>query len=281
MLSKINQRLIFFMTDFLEKIKAFKIKEVRDRQELFPVKLLERSPFFPTQCVSLSSYIKLPEKNGIIAEFKRKSPSKGFMNQYADVMKTTLGYMQAGASALSVLTDEEFFGGKSEDLRIARVYNFCPVLRKDFILSEYQVIESKSIGADAILLIAAFLEKSEIDNLSRLAKSLKMEVLFEMHSIDEIDKIPNEKIIVGINHRNLKTLEVDLTISEKIISEVPDEFVKVAESGIKKPEDVFLLRKMGFDGFLIGELFMKNAQPNLACRDFINQLKQEKAYAAH
>lgn len=268
------------MTDFLEKIKAFKIKEVKERKELFPVKLLERSPFFPTQCVSLASYIKLPDKNGIIAEFKRKSPSKGIINQYADVIKTTLGYMQAGASALSMLTDDEFFGGKSEDLRIARIYNFCPVLRKDFILSEYQVIESKSIGADAILLIAALLNKDEINNLSRLAQSLKMEVLFEMHSVDEIDKIPNEPVIAGINHRDLNTLEVDLTISEKIVSRLPGEFVKVAESGIKKPEDVFLLRKLGFDGFLIGELFMQSAQPDLECRDFINQLKGDNAYAA-
>lgn len=269
------------MTDFLEKIKAFKIKEVKERQELFPIKLLERSPFFPTQCVSLSSYIKLPEKNGIIAEFKRRSPSKGVINQYADVMKTTLGYMQAGASALSVLTDEKFFGGKNDDLRIARVYNFCPVLRKDFILSEYQVIESKSIGADAILLIAALLKKSEINNLSRLAQSLKMEVLFEMHSADETGKIPNEKVIAGINHRNLRTLEVDLTIGERIISKLPRGLVKVAESGIKKPEDVVSLRKMGFNGFLIGELFMQGAQPNLTCRDFINRLKQEKGYAAN
>jgi indole-3-glycerol phosphate synthase len=269
------------MTDFLEKIKAYKIKEVHDRQELFPVKLLEKSPFFQTQCVSLLSYIKLPGKNGIIAEFKRKSPSKGFINKYADVMKTTLGYMQAGASALSVLTDEEFFGGKSEDLRVARTYNFCPVLRKDFILSEYQVIESKSIGADAVLLIAAFLEKDEIKNLSRLAKSLKMEVLFEMHTVEEIEKIPGEGVIAGVNHRDLKTLEIDLNVSEKIISQLPKDLVKVAESGIKKPADIFSLRKMGFDGFLVGELFMQNAQPNLACRGFISQLKQEKGYAAN
>src|SRR3954471_1740242 len=151
--------------NILDKILAHKVKEVEERKGLYPVKLLEQSIFFGSQTVSMKKYIQRPDKSGIIAEFKRKSPSKGIINAYASVERTSIGYMQAGASALSVLTDKEFFGGTSEDLMTARKYNFCPIIRKDFTIDEYQIIEAKSIGADAILLIAAVLEPTQLKAL--------------------------------------------------------------------------------------------------------------------
>ncbi|MCB0380156.1 MAG: indole-3-glycerol-phosphate synthase TrpC, partial [Flavobacteriales bacterium] len=145
----------------LQEIIENKRKKVEQQKQLYPTKLLEQSIYFDSKCVSLSHYLTRKDKSGIIAEFKRKSPSKGVINAYADVLETTLGYMQAGASALSVLTEQDYFMGKSEDLTIARNANYCPILRKDFTVDEYQIIEAKSIGADAILLIAAALEKDQ------------------------------------------------------------------------------------------------------------------------
>jgi indole-3-glycerol phosphate synthase len=196
--------------DILQTIAAHKQKEVQERKELYPVKLLEKSIYFSSSCVSLKKYLLRDDLPGIIAEFKRKSPSKGFINKYADVERTTIGYMQAGASALSVLTDIDYFGGRSEDLTTARKFNFCPVLRKDFILDEYQVIEARSIGADAILLIAAILEKKQIASLSKLAHELGMEVILEIHCEEELEKVIPEIQIVGVNNRNLKTMEISL-----------------------------------------------------------------------
>ena len=165
----------------LDKIIAHKKKEVAERKKLFPTDLLETSIFFKTECVSLVKYLKDENKSGVIAEFKRRSPSKGDINKYASVEQVTIGYMQAGASALSVLTDTEFFGGKSADLSEARKYNYCPILRKDFVIDEYQIVEAKSIGADAVLLIAACLSKEEIKKLSAFAHSLGLQVLMEIH----------------------------------------------------------------------------------------------------
>src|SRR5688500_15119050 len=144
--------------NILDQIIAHKRKEVSDRKSLYPVKLLEQSIFFSSPTVSLKKYVQRKDKTGIIAEFKRKSPSKGIINAHASVERTTIGYMQAGASALSVLTDKQFFGGSNEDLVVVRKFNFCPIIRKDFTIDEYQIVEAKSIGADAILLIAAVLD---------------------------------------------------------------------------------------------------------------------------
>ena len=259
--------------NILDEIIAFKHKEVAERKELYPAKLLERSIYFSTPSVSLKHYLLRPDKSGIIAEFKRKSPSKGFINQYAKVEEVTLGYMQAGASALSVLTDEKFFGGKNEDVTKARKLNFCPILRKEFVIDEYQIIEAKSIGADAILLIAACLSKSEIDTLAKFAKSLGLEVLLEMHGEDEFDKISTEVELVGINNRNLQTFVVDIEQSKRFAAKIPDSFVKVAESGIDSVEVIKDLKLSGFKGFLMGEHFMKTADPAKACANFIKQLQ--------
>ena len=259
--------------DILEKIIAHKHKEVENRKSLFPEKLLEQSLYFDGQSISLKKYLLREDMSGIIAEFKRKSPSKGMINAHAKVEKTTIGYMQAGASALSVLTDSEFFGGKSEDLSTARNFNFCPVLRKDFVIDEYQIIEAKSIGADAVLLIAAALEPKKLKSLAAFAKGMGLEVLMEVHNQEELENNLNEHLdVVGVNNRNLKTFDVSTDISKSLASQIPDEFVKISESGISSPETILDLRTYGYRGFLIGETFMKTARPEVTAREFIRQL---------
>lgn len=258
----------------LDEIIAYKKKEVEERLATYPIKLLEKSLYFKTESVSLKKYLLREDKSGIIAEFKRQSPSKGMINVYADVEKVTIGYMQSGASALSVLTDTHFFGGKNEDLSIARNFNYCPILRKDFTVSEYQIIEAKSIGADAILLIASILTKDEVKKFSRLANDLGLEVLLEIHSEEELDKHIDEINLVGINNRNLNTFEVDFDHSIRLAQSLPEATVKIAESGIKSPIDIITLKEKGFDGFLIGESFMKTAEPEMAAKKFIKRIKE-------
>jgi indole-3-glycerol phosphate synthase len=258
--------------NILKKIEAFKKKEIEENQSLYPVKLLERSIYFNTAPVSLRTYLLDKGKSGIIAEYKRKSPSKGNINLYAPVGATTLAYMQAGASAISVLTDREFFGGANADLTEARNYNYCPILRKDFILNEYQVIEAKSIGADAILLIGALLSQDRVKALSALAVSLGMEVLYEIHDEQDMDKLCPEIAHAGINNRNLATFEVDTEHALRLAEKLPGGVLKIAESGISTAEQVAIFRQHGFQGFLIGEQFMKESRPGLACKKFIRQL---------
>jgi len=264
----------------LNEIIAYKRKEVTERAETHPIKLLEQSLYFQSECVSLEQYIKREDKSGIIAEFKRKSPSKGMINEFADIEKISIGYMQAGASALSVLTDSHFFGGNNEDLTTARKFNFCPILKKDFTVSEYQIIEAKSIGADAILLIAAVLSKEEIKQFTALAQQLEMEVLLEVHTQEELEKYIPEINLVGINNRNLKTFNVDFENSIRLAQQLPANTVKIAESGINDYKNIIELKQHGFDGFLIGENFMKTASPELECKKFIEQLNQQENVTA-
>ncbi|MGY6523194.1 MAG: indole-3-glycerol phosphate synthase TrpC [Mongoliitalea sp.] len=257
--------------NILDKIIAHKAAEVAENKSLVPVKLLEKSIFFDSEVVSMKKYITRADKTGIIAEFKRKSPSKGVINGTASVEATTIGYMQAGASALSILTDTEFFGGKNEDLSIARKYNFCPLLRKDFIIDEYQIVEAKSTGADCILLIAAALTPEKLASLASFAKSLGLEVLMEVHDGEELDRSLNPHLdLVGVNNRSLKTFEVSLNTSYSLVDRIPQEFVKISESGISAPETLVELKQAGFDGFLIGENFMKSSRPEQAALNFMN-----------
>jgi indole-3-glycerol phosphate synthase len=260
----------------LEKITAHKKTEVTERKSLYPVKLLERTAYFSSPPVSLKKYLLRPDKNGIIAEIKKRSPSLGTIHAYVNVEKTSIGYMQAGASALSVLTDNTFFGGSSEDLTTARKFNFCPILRKEFIIDEYQVIEAKSIGADAILLIAAILTVEEIARFTDLAQSLGMEVLLELHGANELNKAYHKVNALGVNNRNLNTMQIDINHSVKMSALLPKEIVKVTESGIESVEAILKLRKHGYKGFLIGSHFMKQAQPHLACKEFIQLLDKQK-----
>lgn len=259
----------------LDEILEHKRKEVDERKSLYPVKLLQQSIYFPTSCVSLKKYLLREDKSGIIAEIKRMSPSKGVINPHVSVERTSIGYMQAGASALSILTDKQFFGGSNDDLTTARKFNFCPILRKDFIIDEYQIVEAKSIGADVILLIAAALEPRKLKELCTFAHSLGLEVLMEVH--DDVELNNNLKAgadLIGVNNRNLKTFEVSVEISKRLSELIPDSVVKVSESGIESPEVILDLKNYGYRGFLIGQTFMQNSRPERAAMDFIKELRQ-------
>jgi indole-3-glycerol phosphate synthase len=239
------------------------------------MKLLEQSIFFSSPTVSLKKYVQRKDKSGIIAEIKRKSPSKGTINSNVSIERTSIGYMQAGASALSILTDKEFFGGSSDDLTMARKFNFCPILRKDFIVDEYQIVEAKSIGADAILLIAAALPVKRLNELALFAKSLGLEILMEVHTAEELTSNHEAEVdLVGVNNRDLKTFVVSLEISKKLAPFMPKEKVLISESGIDSPAAIVELRKYGYEGFLMGETFMKHSRPEQAAKDFIKELNQ-------
>jgi indole-3-glycerol phosphate synthase len=233
---------------------------------------LEKSGLFEREIISLSESLFDKGKTGIIAEFKRMSPSKGVINSLSSVEEVTSGYFREGASGVSILTDKKFFGGSNADLLYAREKGVFPILRKDFIIDEYQVIESKSIGADAILLIAAVLGNEEILNLSGLARSLGLEVILEIHEPDELNKVNQYINIIGVNNRNLKTFEVNTETSEKIAEKIPKGFLKISESGISSPEVIKKLRTTGYNGFLIGEKFMCNLDPVNAFSEFVRDL---------
>jgi len=258
--------------NILDKIIATKRDFLAHQKSIVPEALLKESNHFSAPTVSLKQYLLREDKSGIIAEFKRKSPSKGDINPYAKVEDITIGYMQSGASALSVLTDSEFFGGSDEDLRMARKLNYCPILRKEFVIDAYQIAEARSIGADAILLIANVLEKNEIEDLAAQAIYLGLEVLLELHHESELEKLPSLDVLIGVNNRNLETFEVSLQNCINLYPQLPKAAIKVAESGIHHPEDVAMLKKVGFNGFLIGERFMAAANPSKACRSFIESI---------
>ncbi len=261
--------------NILDEIINDKHKEVEERKSLYPVKLLEQSIYFQSPVVSLKKYVQREDKSGIIAEIKRKSPSKGIINAHVSVERTSIGYMQAGASALSILTDSKYFGGSKEDLMIARKFNFCPILRKDFVVDEYQLIEAKSMGADAILLIAAALEPAKLASLATMARSLNLEILMEVHNEVELQNNLNAEVdLVGVNNRDLKTFKTNLEISKNLATKIPDQFVKVSESGIENPQTIIELRKYGYEGFLMGQSFMQTSRPEKACYDFGQELKK-------
>lgn len=257
----------------LDQIIASKKKEVALKKSVVSVAQLENTDLFNSKTNSLSKSIA-NSPFGIIAEHKRRSPSKSMINNSLSVEEVVKGYENAGASALSVLTDNQYFGGSLEDLLLARASVRIPLLRKEFIVDEYQLLEAKAHGADAILLIAAVLSRKEIRQLSEFAQSLALEVLLEVHDEEELEKsIMPSLDLIGINNRNLKTFEVSLENSIRLVNQIPNDFVKVSESGITSTEDVKLLRKEGFQGFLIGESFMKTDNPGLNLEQFINQLK--------
>lgn len=261
------------MQDILEKIIAHKKQEVEQAKQSTSVKLLEQRPHFSRTPISLKKSLRNDDASGIIAEFKRQSPSKGIINNASSVEDVTKGYLKANVSAQSILTDLNFFGGKNEDIEVARTVNSSkPILRKDFIIDEFQIVEAKAIGADVILLIATCLNEKELKRLSDFAYSLGLEVLFEIHTQEDMDKLPANAPIVGINNRNLKTFEVDLEHSIALAKKLPSDSVKISESGISHPETIKMLKKQGFEGFLIGENFMKTNNPSLTCQQFIDQL---------
>lgn len=258
----------------LDEIIAHKRREVAERKSLYPVKLLERSLHFDAPVISMKQYLRREQASGIIAEFKRRSPSRGVINAYVSPEKTTVGYMQAGASALSVLTDSHFFGGSSKDLEVARRMNFCPVLRKDFIIDEYQLFESRSIGADVVLLIAEVLTRDEVKQLAGLAVALGMEVLLEVHSREQLEKYVPEIGLVGVNNRDLQTFRVDVNRSAELAGYLPPGVIKISESGIVNAQTMLNLRLSGYEGFLMGDVFMREADPARACAQLVTALKR-------
>jgi indole-3-glycerol phosphate synthase len=258
--------------NILEKIIAHKKEEIAKRKAQRSIGELKTAAYYKRKTFSLKQFLLDENKTGIIAEFKRKSPSKGIINGSADVVKVTKAYTEYGASCLSVLTDEEFFGGKDVDLLAARV-NAVPILRKDFIIDEYQIAEAKALGADVILLIAACMTPERARELAVFARSLQLEVLLEIHDDNELQHICNEVHLVGVNNRNLKTFAVDINTSIELARKIPADKIKIAESGISNFETIDLLRQHGFNGFLIGENFMKTPDPGLAFKQFVKHLK--------
>lgn len=211
------------------------------------------------------------QRNGIIAEFKRQSPSKGIIHDNIEPESVVTLYEQAGVSAVSVLTDTDFFGGQADDLQQASNILNIPALRKDFIIDEYQIYEARALGASAILLIAAVLSKDECARFALLAKQLGLEVLLELHDDDEFDRIADGVTVIGINNRNLRTFKVDLQHSMRLASQLPADMPKISESGIRTIDDMLMLRNGGFDGFLIGENFMREENPGKACITFCDK----------
>lgn len=259
--------------NILDKIVARKKEEVASAKAKNSIQDLEIFPAFSRETYSLKSFLTDPSKSGIIAEFKRKSPSKGIINDKVTVEEVTMGYAKAGASALSVLTDHDFFMGHENDLIAARRVNEIPILRKDFMVDEYQIIEAKALGADIVLLIAACLTPEEILSFAKLAKSLGLSTLLEVHNREELDRSLNPYLdVVGVNNRNLKDFTVSIDTSLTLAEVIPAEFLKISESAISEPETIKLLKKAGFNGFLIGENFMRTANPGLAMTEFVKHI---------
>jgi indole-3-glycerol phosphate synthase len=258
--------------DILNKIACFKREEIRLRKERFPLKELQKSAYFDRVPLSFHKALNKQEPS-VIAEFKRKSPSKGIINNVSDPLHVAAGYQAAGAAAISVLTDSEFFGGDNADLSIIANSSKVPLLRKDFIIDEYQIIESKSTGASAILLIGSILTREESKRFTKLAISLGLEVLFEIHDLKDLEKADENIRIVGVNNRNLRTFEVNMKNSIDLIAGLPQHCLKVAESGFQTVDDVQEMFSGGFDAFLIGERFMRDDDPGKSACEFISGLK--------
>lgn len=256
----------------LDQIIISKRKEVVLKKRVISINQLENTALFNLKTFSMSKSI-VNSPFGIIAEHKRRSPSRETINNSFSVEEVVKGYENASASAISVLTDSQYFGGSLDDLLFARASVTTPLLRKEFIVDEYQILEAKSNGADAILLIAAVLNRNEIKQLSLFAQSIALEVLLEVHNLEELEKSIMPSInMIGVNNRNLKTFEVSLQNSIDLVDKIPSEFVKISESGLSKAEDIKLLKSIGFQGFLIGENFMKTSNPGESLQQFINSI---------
>jgi indole-3-glycerol phosphate synthase len=258
----------------LDKICQSKLNEIARQKEVIPFSDLENILNSQSRKKVSFKQALIHSDSGIIAEFKRKSPSKGWINPEANVTNVVRSYEAAGAAAVSCLTDEPFFGGSFDDFKKAReAISRIPLLRKDFILDEYQLYQSKVMGADVVLLIAACLTTEEIARFTAIAHELDMEALIEIHDESELSSICPKADVIGINNRNLKTFATDIQYSMKLASLIPDSFVKISESGLSRPETVIQLRQAGFRGFLMGENFMKTEEPGESLKEFIKELQ--------
>lgn len=259
--------------NILDKIVVRKKEEVALAKTRVSIDALTQYPLFSRPCYSLRESVLDPQRTGIIAEYKRASPSKGLINGTSSVQEVVRGYEEAGASAVSVLTDADFFQGSLDDLTAAREVLQIPVLRKEFIVDTYQIAEAKAYGADVILLIAACLTTDEIDKFSQYAKSLGLSVLLEVHNAEELNRSIFPSIdAIGVNNRNLKDFTVSLEHSYTLVDQIPDHYIKVSESGIADPATIRDLKSRGFHSFLIGENFMKTQNPMQAIKDFVAQI---------
>ena len=260
--------------NLLDQIIVSKKREIALKKSIISVRQLEGYELFNSKTTSLRKSI-INSPHGIIAEHKRRSPSKGSINHHLSVEEVVIEYESAGAIGISILTDSQYFGGSLEDLIVAKACVQIPLLRKEFIVEEYQIIEAKAHGADAILLIASALTKKQIKQLSELAQSFALEVLCEVHNVTELEKSILPSIdIIGVNNRNLKTFKVNLDISMDLITQIPNDFIKISESGLTTVADVLLLKSCGYTGFLIGENFMKTDNPGKSLEEFIIQLEK-------
>jgi len=259
--------------DILEQIVERKKAIVAERKKIVPIPAMALSRYYAREVISLSDRLRAEDSSGIIAEFKRRSPSKGIINAKAEVPQVTNAYNKAGVAGLSVLTDTPFFSGVTDDLLAARAVNKIPILRKDFIIDEYQVYETKAMGADVMLLIAECLTKAEVKHLASVAKFIGLEIIMEIHSEEQLEKYTPDIDIIGVNNRNLKTFEVTIEQSKRLFDKLPNEVVKISESGISEVKAILELKDVGYQGFLIGENFMKTDNPGSACEAFISQLK--------
>ena len=258
----------------LDKIVAAKQKEIRLKKSVISIAELESSSLFDRPLNSMSNRLK-NSSSGIIAEHKRRSPSKPMINMNCSVEDVVKGYAEAGVCGISVLTDNQFFGGSLDDLLLARASVNTPLLRKEFIIDEYQLLEAKAHGADVILLIAAILTPERIKALASMARSLNLEVLLEVHNREELDKSLGFDIsMIGVNNRNLKTFEVSVNTSRELAILIPEEYIRVSESGIEDAETIKDLRSHGYQGFLIGETFMRTEDPGNKAQNLINQIER-------
>lgn len=265
------------METILDKIIIQKRLEVEIQKREMPIATMLRilADSHPLPKSKVFSKAIANSSTGIIAEFKRKSPSRDWIHQDAKIEDIIPYYSLKGASAISVLTDEKFFGGKLDDLRSARNLTDTPLLRKDFIVDEYQIYQAVFYGANAILLIAASLTQDETKSFAKTAKDLGLDVLLEIHNEHELDYIGDNIDVVGINNRNLKTFVTDIQVSYDLGNKIPDTYIKISESGISDPQTVKDLRQVGFRGFLMGENFMKTKDPAKALGEFIKELENE------
>ena len=262
------------MNDILEEIVAHKRKELKELKGILPLHDLREKVeeyLANDKRQTLSMRHSLAESDsGIIAEFKRRSPSKGWIKEDGEPTVIPPSYAENGAAALSILTDEKFFGGKLKFIQQARpLVPRTPILRKDFIIDEYQLLQARQIGADAVLLIAACLSKQKCKELARKAHALGLETLLEVHSEPELEYVGDNIDMVGVNNRNLGTFHTDVQNSYRLANLLPKDYLLVSESGISNPLTVRELRQAGFRGFLIGETFMKTPNPGLALKEFI------------
>lgn len=253
----------------LDAIVARKHQEILEAKQRYPLAALQAGSRFQRPTTSLRQRLLSPQNSGIIAEFKRRSPSKGWLHQHAVAAEVAAGYTAAGAAGMSVLTDADFFGGAPFDLQSIDAPTL-PLLRKDFMVDEYQFYEARAWGASVVLLIAACLQPAQTLAFTRLAHSLQMEVLLEVHTLDELNAHYHSEVdMVGVNCRNLKTFALDKSLFQTMAAALPADAVKVAESGIDAPETIVALRKLGYKGFLMGEQFMKQPLPAQALRQFV------------